>query len=165
MRFFRLFIAVLCLATFGLSAAPAHALGTLTFAPPQWKGRAGDRLINVLNRQDCLNDATATFSYAVKGASSGVFEVWSGVACDVAANRSPTAVTRTCVKVTTGSITEFSVEVHVPDMVKSYSTTSDAPAGPEACDTVNGAGLQARNLFFVVYNPQDQTSLVASSPA
>ena len=55
MRFFRLLVATLSLCAFGLSAAPAHALGTLTFSPPTWKypdgrARAANRLINVLNR-------------------------------------------------------------------------------------------------------------------
>ena len=63
MRLFRLFLAAVVLLGFGLSTLPARAAGTLTWSLPQWKNRHGtNRLTDLLNRDDCLSDATATFS-------------------------------------------------------------------------------------------------------
>src|SRR6186713_2585034 len=104
MRFFRLFVATLCLGALGLSAAPVHAAGTLTLSPPSWTKRAEGRPINVLNRKDCLDGATASFSYSVKGVGTGngVFEVWSGAGCDNKDNRNNTSGTTTCTRVAVG---------------------------------------------------------------
>src|SRR5882672_847540 len=102
MRTLRLFVVTLWLAALGLAAAPAHALGTtgtLTFSPPTWSHRDADRLINQLNRKDCNNDATASFSVSIRGVTSGAFEVWSGAGCDQAANRIATSVSKTCTRV------------------------------------------------------------------
>jgi len=165
MRFFRLFVAALWLVGFGLCATPALALGTLTFSPPIWSNRDANRPLNVLNRKDCTNGdgAVATFSYSVKNAPGGVFEVWSGAGCDNKDNRSASALTKTCARVATGSVVETSIQLNFRDMIKAYGSTTDA--GPEACDTPQGAGLQVRTLFFVVYDQGTFASLVTSTPA
>jgi hypothetical protein len=167
MRFLRHLVATLCLAALGLSAAPAHALGTLTFSPPTWKyadgrSRPPKRLINVLNRQDCLEDAIASFSYSVKGTTGGVFEVWSGAGCDKVENRAASSVSKTCARVATGSTVETRIDLHFREMVKTYGETSDV--GIAGCDTPQGAGLQTRALFFVVYDLNSNASLVTSTP-
>jgi len=162
MRFFRLLVATLCLGASGLSAAPAHALGTLTFSPPKWSNRVADRPLNVLNRKDCLDDAVASFSYSVKGTTGGVFEVWSGAGCDKNENRAASSVSKTCARVATGSTVETRIDLHFREMVKTYGETSDV--GIAGCDTPQGAGLQTRALFFVVYDLNSNMSLVTSSP-
>lgn len=163
MRFFRLLVASLCLVGLGLSAAPAHAAGTFTLSPPTWTKRAEDRPINFLNRKDCLDGATASFSYKVTGlgTNNGVFEVWSGAGCESKDNRNNTATT-TCARVKVGSTAETRIELNFQEMVKAYGQTADV--GIDACDTPQGAGKQNRSLYFVIYDQNNFASLATSTP-
>lgn len=163
MRLFRLFVAALWLAALAFSTAPARAAGTLSFSPPIWTNRAADRLINKFNRKDCLDDATATFSLAIRGApTNALFQVWAGTGCDQYANRSPTAVSRTCTLLT-GDLAPLDqrVEVHLRDMVASPGSTVSQSV--EQCDASSTAGLQTRTLYFVVSDPNTNNSLVTGT--
>lgn len=164
MRFFRHLVATLCLGAFGLSAVPAHAAGTLTLSPPQWTKRVDGRPINVLNRQDCLDGATASFSYKVSGlgTGNGVFEVWSGAGCDNKDSRNNTTTGTTCTRVKVGSTAETRIDLNFQEMVKAYGLTEDA--GVDACDTPQGAGTQNRSLYFVLYDQNTFASLATSTP-
>src|SRR5829696_2378969 len=103
MSLFRLFVATIVLVGIGLTALPARAAAVVNWGLPVWKNREGtNRRIDVLNRQDCLNDATATFSVTVTGAtSSSVLELWAGSSCDTIANRTGSGGTKTCTQLTT----------------------------------------------------------------
>lgn len=158
MRLFRFFLTALLLAGFGLTALPAAA-GTLTWGNPTWANRQGtNRRIDILNRQDCLDDATASFSVQILGVStSAVLEVWAGTNCDNIANRTGSGGTKTCVQVTEGrsaitSTTSVVIQARLQSMVMPY-TSSGADAGTvESCDLEASPGLVPRSLFFVVYN-------------
>jgi hypothetical protein len=158
MRFFRLFVAALWLAALAFSTAPARA-ATLTFSPPIWKNRVAERLINKFNRKDCLDDATATFSLAIRGfPTNASFQVWAGTGCDNYANRSPTAVSKTCTALTDVlQPVDRSVDVHLRDMVAAPG--SQATNAVEQCDASSTAGLQSRTLYFVVSDPNTNNSL------
>lgn len=158
MRFFRHFVAALWLAALAFSTAPARA-GTLTFSPPIWENRVADRLINKFNRQDCLDDATATFSLAIRGfPTNAMFQVWAGTGCDNYSNRSPTAVSKTCTALTDVlQPADRSIEVHLRDMVAAPG--SEASNAIEQCDASSTAGLQTRTLYFVVSDPNNNNSL------
>ncbi|HYP89578.1 MAG TPA: hypothetical protein VEQ59_15525, partial [Polyangiaceae bacterium] len=165
MRLFRLFLAAVVLLGFGLSTLPARAAGTLTWSLPQWKNRHGtNRLTDLLNRDDCLSDATATFSIQVRGAvaSGAVLEMWVGNACDTAANRLP--ANQQCVQVTSAvtAITATSVQVRMQDMVKAYG--SSGTGTKDSCDVEQSTGLVTRSLFFVVYNSGSTTSEATATP-
>ncbi|HEX2872767.1 MAG TPA: hypothetical protein VHP33_16005 [Polyangiaceae bacterium] len=163
MRLFRLFVATLWLAALAFSTAPARAAGTLSFSPPIWTNRAADRLINKFNRKDCLDDATATFSLAIRGApTNALFQVWAGTGCDNYANRSPTAVSRTCTLLT-GNLAPLDqrVEIHLRDMVATPG--SEVSQAVEQCDASTTAGLQTRTLYFVVSDPNTNNSLVTGT--
>ena len=164
MRFFRHLVATLCLGALGLSAAPAHAAGTLTLSPPSWTKRVEGRPINVLNRDDCLRGATASFSYKINGigTSNGIFEVWSGAGCDNKDTRNNTTAGTTCTRVKVGSTTETRIDLNFQEMVKAYGLTEDA--GIDACDTPQSAGTQNRSLYFVLYSSSDFSPLVTSTP-
>ena len=167
MRFLRLLVVTLALAAFSLQARPAHAAivtGTLTYSPPIWTKKSGERATTLINRQDCLDDAYATFSVKILNAV-GNFEVWSGENCDMVANRSPTATgsVKTCVKVFSASYSEKSAAIHVRDMVNAYTSTT-FPADVTACDSMPGFGAISRSLFFLVVNPSDFSSLVNAVP-
>lgn len=165
MRFFRLFVATLLLVGTWLSAMPAQAAGTITFALPTWSNRAGtNRKIDVLNRQDCLNDATATFSVTVRSVSSNAqLEVWAGTGCETLANR--TGTTKTCVQVSAGGTAANvrTVVARLQDMVKPYGSTDTGTAA--SCDLEASTGLTSRNLYFVVYNTGTTMSEVTMTPA
>jgi hypothetical protein len=161
MRFFRLFVASLWLLALGFSALPARAAGTISISPPTWKNRAADRLINKFNRKDCLDDATGTFSVSLLNApTNALFQVWAGTSCDQYANRSPTAVTKTCTQLT-GDLTPInqSVVVHLRDMVATSGSTPDASVSE--CDASTTGGLQNRTLYFVVSDPGTNNSVVS----
>jgi hypothetical protein len=162
---FRFFFATALLAGSALTALPAAA-GTLTWSPPQWEKREGDnRRIDVLNRQDCLNDATVTFSIQVRGVStSAVLELWAGTNCDNLANRT-TSGTKTCVQVTSGqsAVTTTTVKARLQDMVLPYTTSGVGNGTKESCDLETSPGLVPRSLFFVVYN--SGTTMSELSPA
>lgn len=163
MRLFRLFVATLWLAALAFSTAPARAAGTLSFSPPIWTNRAADRLINKFNRKDCLDDATATFSLAIRGApTNALFQVWAGTGCDQYANRSPTAVSRTCTLLS-GNLAPLDqrVEVHLRDMVATPGSTVSQSI--DQCDASTTAGLQTRTLYFVVSDPNTNNSLVTGT--
>jgi hypothetical protein len=163
MRFFRLFVATLWLVALGVSAVPARAAGTISISPPTWKNRAGDRLINKFNRKDCIDDAIATFSVSIRNApTNALFQVWSGTGCDQYANRSPTAVSNTCTRLT-GDLAPLdqSVVVHLRDMLASYGATVDQSVGE--CDASTTAGLQNRTLYFVVSDPSNNMTLVTGN--
>jgi hypothetical protein len=162
MRFFRLLVATLWLAAFGFSAAPAHAIGTITYSPPSWKNRVDDRPIALLNRRDCLDGAVASFSYSIQGISSGAFEVWSGANCDDKNNRTSGGDAKTCARVAVGSIAETRIELSFREMVKTYGLTEDV--GLAGCDMGQGIGKQTRNLFFVVYDLNTLDSLARAAP-
>src|SRR5205814_9964068 len=121
------------------------------------------------NRQDCLDDAVASFSFKILNAN-GTFEVWSGAGCDMYANRSPTAVAKTCVQVFASAASSVGLtraDIHVRDMVNAYGSPAPNPETPTsvtACDSAQGVGLQTRTLFFVVFNQGDFSSLIAMTP-
>ena len=163
MRLFRLFIATLWLLTLGLSAAPAHA-GTINVALPSWTKRPGDRLINLLNRQDCLNDAVASFSIQFVGVPTGAFEVWSGTGCDQAANRQTTTVIQNCVRVS-GSVPlstiNQTVTIRFRDMVAVPGTTPNADIAE--CNSTQSVGLLTRTLYFVVFDANTQATIATGT--
>jgi hypothetical protein len=164
MRLFRLFVATVLLLGIGLGAQPAHAAGTLTWSPPIWTKRASTNLRpDTLNRADCQNDATVTFSIQVRGAvaSGSVLEMWAGNGCDQSANRLP--ANKQCVQVTSSvsAITATSVQVRLQDMVKPYGST-DTPSAA-SCDLETSPSLVTRTLFFVVYNTGNNMSEAASN--
>jgi len=164
MRFFRHLVATLCLGALGLSAAPAHAAGTLTLSPPSWTNRVENRPVNVLNREDCLSGATASFSYKINGigTANGVFEVWSGAGCDNKDTRNNTTNGTTCTRVKVGSTTETRIDLNFQEMVKAYGLTTDA--GIDACDTPQSPGTQNRSLYFVLYDQNSFAPLATSTP-
>jgi hypothetical protein len=162
MRFFRFFVATLWLAAVGFSAAPAHAIGTITYSPPKWENRTDGRPIALLNRKDCLDGAVASFSYSIQGISSGAFEVWSGANCDDKNNRTSGGDAKTCARVAVGSIAETRIELSFREMVKTYGLTEDV--GIAGCDMGQGLGKQTRNLFFVVYDLNTLDSLATAKP-
>jgi len=166
MRPSRLFVAATLIAGSGLTALPAAA-GTLTWAPPQWANREGtNRRIDILNRQDCLNDATVTFSIQIRNvSSSAVIELWAGTSCDNLANRTGSGGTKTCVQVTAGqsAVTTTSVKARLQSMVMPYSSTGVDAGTTESCDLEPSPGLVPRSLFFVVYNTG--TTMSELSPA
>jgi len=153
MRLFRLFLATVLLASFWLTALPARA-GTVTWSPPVWSNRQGtNRKVDLLNRQDCLNDATVQFSVTVAAVSSGaVLELWVGTGCDTQANRNP--ANKQCVQVTTGMTANTALKTVVTarfqDMIKPYGSTDTGTAA--SCDLETSTGQVTRSLFFVVYN-------------
>jgi hypothetical protein len=172
MRFFRLFLATLWLVALGFSAAPAHA-ATISVSPPRWANRVADRLINKFNRKDCIDGdgtaegiadgAVATFSVSVVGApTNALFQVWSGTGCDQYANRSPTAVSRTCTAITEAlAPRNGDVPVHLRDMIAAYGATVDQSA--TECDASTTAGLQTRSLYFVVSDPTTNATLATGT--
>jgi hypothetical protein len=167
MRLFRLFVATFCLATFWLSATPVYAAGTLTFSPLRWGPRSGkDRLINVLNRQDCLDDVVATSVVQVRGVpTSGVqFEIWAGSGCDQQTNRAPASTTRTCSKVKGDlAILDQTIEIKMRDLIKPFGT--DTPAtDASVCDTATSTGLISRTLYFVIFDSTTFASAITGSP-
>ena len=163
MRFFRLFVAALWLAALAFSTAPARAAGTLSFSPPIWTNRVADRLINKFNRKDCLDDATATFSLAIRGApTNAMFQVWAGTSCDNYQNRSPNAISKTCTALTEVlTPIDQRVTVHLRDMVATPG--SDVSNALDQCDDSSTAGLQTRTLYFVVSDPNTNNSLVTGT--
>ncbi|HVY32392.1 MAG TPA: hypothetical protein VHB79_37905 [Polyangiaceae bacterium] len=169
MRFLRLLVAALCLATLGLLTAPAQALGlgTVTIsAAPIWLDRSqADRKLDVINRRDCLDDAKITFTATIANAPGGAFEVWSGAGCDAYTARSGTSPT--CVKVFTG-ITNATqtVTVRVQSIIRPTSEDFSNPAAGTAatCDAINSTSQASRALFFIDYNVGDNSSLITSTP-
>jgi hypothetical protein len=163
MRFFRLFVAALWLLALGVSAVPARAAGTISISPPTWKNRADDRLINRFNRKDCLDDAIATFSVSIRNApTNALFQVWSGTGCDQYANRSPTAVSNTCTRLTDElAPLDQTVVLHLRDMLADYGATVDQSASE--CDASSTAGLQNRSLYFVVSDPSNNMTLATGN--
>lgn len=168
MRPSRLFQAALLVVGLALSARPATA-ATLKWFPPTWANREGtNRRIDVLNRQDCLDNATATFGVQVLGASSSaVLEVWAGTNCDNLANRTGSGGTKTCVQVTAGvnavsNPTE--VKARLQDMVLPYDSTGVDTGTAASCDLEPSPGLVPRSLFFVVYNTGTTMSEASAMP-
>jgi hypothetical protein len=162
MRLFRLFVAALGLVAFSFAAVPARA-GTINVSQPQWTGRQPDRLINLLNRRDCLDDVVAKFSIQFVNQPTGAFEVWSGTGCDQAANRSSTTVVQNCVRVSAMNMgtVNTTVEIHFRDMVAAAGTT---PSGDVAeCDAVPAVGLQTRTLYFVVFDQNTQMTIATGT--
>jgi hypothetical protein len=165
MRLLRLLVATLCLASLGLTAAPAHAAGTLSFSPLQWQGRPSDRLSNVLNREDCLADRVATTTLSIRGIPSGKFEVWVGSGCDNSTNRVATSTTRTCARVVGDkNPIDQSLTIHFRDLIKPYGMDDEA-TDESVCNTTQTAGLLTRTLYFVVYDPTTNASLLTTSPS
>ena len=162
MRFFRLFVATLWLVALGFSAASAHA-ATISVSPPRWENRVAMRLINKFNRKDCLDDAKATFSVSLVGApTNALFQVWSGTGCDQYANRSPTAVSRTCTAVTTAlAPRNGNVTINLRDMLAPYG--AEVSNSVAQCDASTTAGLQSRALYFVVSDPSTNMTLVTGT--
>src|SRR5882724_2501789 len=161
MRLLRLFVAALWLAALGLSAAPARAAGSINVALPIWTNRPADRLANLLNRQDCRDDAIASFNVSFLGLSgtNAAFEVWSGAGCDQAANRSNVTAVQNCVRVSPpmmGTINE-NVQIHFRDMVAPANTTPNDSL--DQCNTTQSIGLQTRTLYFVVFDPNTQATI------
>jgi hypothetical protein len=152
----RVFVVSILLAGIGLSARPARA-ATVTWGLPTWENREGTNLrLDLLNRQDCLNDAIATFAVSVVGASSSaVLELWAGTNCDTLANRTGSGAAKTCTQLTS-SVSAFNivgslpVKVRFQDMVKPFDAAGDGTAA--TCDLEKSSGLVTRTLYFVVYN-------------
>ena len=94
---------------------------------------------------------------------TGSFEVWSGAGCDQYANRSPSAVTKTCTLLVGGLGTiDTILHLHFRDMVAAYGAT--VTAGKEECDLPQTAGLLTRTIYFVVADPNTNASLIATTP-
>jgi hypothetical protein len=153
MRLFRLFLAAVLLAGFWLSPLSAEA-GTITVSPAIWSNREGtNRPVALLNRSDCLNDATVTFNVRIAAvSSSAILELWVGSGCDTYSNR--TSANRTCAQVTTGVTANTSlntaVKARFQDMVKPFGSTESGTAA--TCNLETSTGQVTRSLFFVVYN-------------
>jgi hypothetical protein len=156
MSLFRVFVVSILLAGIGLSARPARA-ATVTWGLPTWENREGTNLrLDLLNRQDCLNDAIATFAVSVVGASSSaVLELWAGTNCDTLANRTGSGAAKTCTQLT-NSVSAYNivgslpVKVRFQDMVKPFDAAGDGTAA--TCDLEKSSGLVTRTLYFVVYD-------------
>jgi hypothetical protein len=174
MRFFRFFLATLWIVGLSVSSLPAHAAGTISVSPPTWSNRVEDRLINKFNRKDCVDGdgtaagirdgAVARFSVALRGApTNALFQVWSGTGCDQYANRSPTAVSRTCTLLTPDPLAPLdqNVTIYLRDMVATYGDTVDHSV--EQCDASTTAGLQTRNLYFVVSDPSTNATVATGT--
>ncbi|MDF3067754.1 MAG: putative secreted protein [Polyangiaceae bacterium] len=170
MRLHRLLVALLCLATLGLTAAPAAAqtvgTGTLTVSNILWKDRPNQNLMsNQLNRADCLADVKATVTAAVRNvpASGNTFEIWSGTGCDQQANRAPTSVSRTCSKVkSVGNPVDQTIEIAYRDLIKPYG--DDSPATAAVCDQNVATGLITRTLYYIIIN-SSFNSVIATTPS
>jgi len=162
MRHLRHLLALLCLAVLGVLTSPARA-ATITSSQPIWKNRVSGRLINQLNRRDCLDDAKATFSLAIRGAPNAAFEIWAGNGCDQYTNRSATSASKTCTRVSQDTLTPLdqSVVVSFRDMVKPYS--NDAAATDATCDEPQTAGLLTRTLYFIVFDPNANSTLATAT--
>jgi hypothetical protein len=167
MRLLRLLVAALCLATLAVTV-PAHALGTLTVSTtaPMWTGRTQtDRKLDIINRQDCLDDATISFQATFGNNPGGAFEVWAGTSCETTSARMPT--TATCVKVFSGSSgTNQTVTVRVQGLVRATSDdpTNAAAGTKSACDATQSTSLSTRVLHFLVFDPGSNMSLIAATP-
>lgn len=166
MRPFRHCLATALLAGSGLTALPAAA-GTLTWSPPRWENREGtNRRVDILNREDCLNDAKVNFSVLIRGvSSSAILELWAGTNCENIANRTGSGGTKTCVQVTSGqsALTTTNVVARLQNMVLPYSTSGIDTGTAASCDLETSTGLVPRTLFFVVYNTG--TTMSELSPA
>jgi hypothetical protein len=162
MRFFRLFVVTLWLVALGFSAASAHA-ATISVSPPKWENRVAGRLINKFNRKDCLDGAKATFSVSLVGApTNALFQIWSGTGCDQYANRSTTAVSRTCTAVTSAlAPRNGNVTINLRDMLAAYG--AEVSNSEAQCDSSTTAGLQSRSLYFVVSDPSTNMTLATGT--
>jgi hypothetical protein len=157
MRFSRSFAFALALAALASLARPAAA--QVVVGTPDWSTEnRGNRATDVINRQDCLADATIDFDTTISG-TTGNFELWAGAGCEDDMERGPNG---SCIRVGTGSTTDRKVTVRVQDLVRPLNAADD---GTEAtCDTGAGEGLQERSLFFLVINTGDNEVVAQGTP-
>jgi hypothetical protein len=148
---------VLALGVFGSLTSPAAA--QLTIGNPDWSTERGNRDTNVINRRDCLDDATIDFDARFATTTTGAFQLWAGSGCEDAMKRS----THTgCVHVGDGSTAETKVTVRVQNLVKAFSDTAE---GTDAtCDTGESEELAERTLFFLVIDTGTDEVAIQGAP-
>jgi hypothetical protein len=154
MRFLRLLVAALAVAstTFAASSARAQVVAP---GAPSWSAKASSDLqLDQINQADCLLDgATITFDLDITGAnSSQVLEVWSGTGCADKASRDENT---NCVQVADGDADSGKVQVLVKDILQDAVEGAGKGTGSaETCtpDT-SASGTTSRVLFFLVLDP------------
>jgi hypothetical protein len=150
-------VAALALVALGLLVRPAAA--QLVIGPPDWSADRG-RALDLINREDCLGEATIDFDTDFTDTVPGNFELWAGAGCNDATKRAGDATG--CVKVADGSNPGEKVTIRPRDLVKKAGDNDAATV--EDCDADHGEGILTRTLFFLVIDGNGEAS-VQGQPA
>jgi hypothetical protein len=160
MRFLRLLVAALAVASATLAASSAQAQ-VVTPGSPTWSAKASSDLrLDQINQADCLLDnATISFDLDITGAdSSQVLEVWSGTGC---ADKTSRDENTNCIKVADGDADSGEVQVLVKDILQDAGIEG-AGKGTGTAETctpdTSASGTTSRVLFFLVLDPGNNMS-------
>lgn len=124
-----------------------------------------------VNKQDCLDDKTLTFTGQITGATTTYsLQVWVGLAdCSDIANR--TATTAQChpaTGFTSTTTANFSVPVRVRDLVDqlniSPKSVSYQAADANACNAQTTSAAQTLSVYFLLLNGTDIVAYTTYNP-